>query len=396
MKIEQRPDKLDVTAIVNKIKAVLPQDRQNIGLHEPYFGGQEWQYVKECLDTGWVSSVGKFVDLFEEKLAEFTGVKKAIAMSNGTSALHICLQLVGVQQNDEVLVPALTFIATANAVVYCGAVPHFVDSELKTLGIDAGKLKEYLAGITEVRNNECYNKYTGRRIKAVVPMHTFGHPVDLEAIAAVCREYNIELIEDAAESLGSYYNGKHTGNWGRVAAVSFNGNKVVTTGGGGAVLTNDEELGRLAKHLTTQAKVPHKWEFQHDMVGYNYRMPNINAALGCAQLEQLPEFLQKKRQLTRRYQEVFDQINGVDLFIEPKFATSNYWLQAILLAPEYAWQRDELLAASHEQHILMRPVWNLMYTLPMYQTCPKMDCSVAEDISRRLINLPSSVNLSGY
>lgn len=393
MKNEQTANQLDIAVIVNKIKAVLPQDRKTIGLHEPYFGGHEWQYVKECLDTGWVSSVGKFVDQFEEKLAEFTGVKRAIAIANGTSALHICLKLVGVQSNDEVLVPALTFIATANAVTYCGAVPHFVDSELKTLGVDASKLKDYLHEIAEVRGAECYNKVTGRRIKAIVPMHTFGHPVDLDALVLVCEEFKLELIEDAAESVGSYYKGKHTGNWGKVSAVSFNGNKVVTTGGGGAVLTNDEKLGKLAKHLTTQAKVPHKWEFQHDMIGYNYRMPNINAALGCAQLEQLPEFLPKKRHLTQRYQEIFANIKGVDLFIEPEFAQSNYWLQAILLAPEHASQRDQFLAMGHEQHILVRPVWNLMYTLPMYKECPRMDCSVAEDISSRLINLPSSVNL---
>lgn len=393
MKTEQKANKLNIVEIVNEIKSVLPQDKKTIGLHEPYFGGNEWQYVKECLDTGWVSSVGKFVDQFEEKLAEFTGVKRAIAVGNGTSALHICLKLVGVEPNDEVLVPALTFIATANAVTYCGAVPHFVDSELKSLGMDALKLRDYLRDIAEIRGNECYNKFTGRRIKAVVPMHTFGHPVDLDSMVAVCEEFKLELIEDAAESVGSYYKGKHTGNWGKVAAVSFNGNKVVTTGGGGAVLTNNEELGKLAKHLTTQAKLPHKWEFQHDMIGYNYRMPNINAALGCAQLEQLPGFLQKKRQLAQRYQELFANIEGVEFVIEPELTQSNYWLNAILLAPEYASQRDELLAMSHEEKMLVRPVWNLMYTLPMYKDCPKMDCSVSESISNRLINLPSSVNL---
>lgn len=390
---EQKGRKLDIELIVSKIKSVLPPEKKVIGLHEPYFNGQEWQYVKECLDTGWVSSVGKFVDQFEEKLSAFTGVKRAIAVSNGTSALHICLKLVGVQPNDEVLVPALTFIATANAVTYCGAVPHFVDSELQTLGIDAVKLKDYLESMAEVRGGECFNKITGRRIKAVVPMHTFGHPVDLDALVAVCEEYRIELIEDAAESVGSYYKGKHTGNWGKVAAVSFNGNKVITTGGGGAILTNDQELGKLAKHLTTQAKVPHKWEFYHNMIGYNYRMPNINAAIGCAQIEQLSGFLQKKRALTQKYQELFATIDGVELFIEPKFAKSNYWLQAILLSPEYAYQRNEFLAIGHAQQLLVRPIWNLMYTLPMYKDCPKMDCSVAENISSRLINLPSSVNI---
>lgn len=393
MKKQLNEGQLDVASFVSKLKSILPQNGKAIGLHEPYFCGHEWPYVKECIDTGWVSSVGKFVDLFEQKLAEFTGVKRAIAIANGTSALHICLKLVGVEQNDEVLVPALTFIATANAVVYCGAIPHFVDSELKTLGVDAIKLKEYLNEIAEVRNNECYNKISGRRIKAIVPMHTFGHPIDLDAMRTVCDEFKLELVEDAAESIGSYYKGRHTGNWGKVAAVSFNGNKLVTTGGGGAILTNDDDLGQLAKHLTTQAKLPHKWEFRHDMIGYNYRMPNINAALGCAQLEQLPEFLLKKRQLTHRYEELVAVFDGIDLFLEPDFAKSNYWLQSILLAPEYASQRDEILSKCHEARILVRPVWNLMYTLPMYKECPKMECFVAEDISNRLVNLPSSVNL---
>lgn len=387
------PKSLDLHLIVKTIKAALPPEQKVIPLHEPYFGGNEWLYVKECLDTRWVSSVGKYVDLFEEKLADYTGVKRAVAVVNGTEALHICLKLVGVEPNDEVLIPALTFIATANAVAYCGGIPHFVDSEFKTLGIDADKLRDHLKDIVEIRSNECYNKTTNRRIKAVVPMHTFGHPVDLDKLVAVCEEFHLELVEDTAESLGSYYKGRHTGNWGKAAAVSFNGNKVITTGGGGAILTNDIELGKLAKHITTQAKLLHKWEFRHDMIGYNYRMPNINAALGCAQLEQLPDFLAKKRQLAKRYQSLFSNIDGVQFIREPEFAQSNYWLNAILLAPEYAEKRDELLALTHEQGVLSRPVWDLLYTLPMFVDCPRMDCQVAENIAGRLINLPSSVNL---
>ena len=379
--------------VITAIRSVLPNDRQMIGLHEPCFGGNEWLYVKECLDTGWVSSVGKFVDQFEEKLAEFTGVKKAVAVVNGTAALHICLQLVGVEQNDEVLVPALTFIATANAITYCNAIPHFIDSEMGTLGIDVVKLREYLREIAEVKNKGCFNKLTGRRIKAVVPMHTFGHPVDLDALVAVCEEFQLELIEDAAESLGSYYRGKHTGNWGKVSAISFNGNKLLTTGGGGAILTNDEHLGQLAKHLTTQAKLPHKWEFRHDMIGYNYRMPNINAALGCAQLELLPMFLEKKRNLAKRYSVAFSEIKEVDFFMEPSFAKSNYWLNAILLAPEHTENKNSLLASLHEAGILCRPAWELMYGLPMYKDLPRMICEGAENITSRLINIPSSVNL---
>lgn len=384
---------INLAEILQTIRTVIKNDSGVIGLHEPFFAGNEWSYVKECLDTRWVSSVGKYVDLFEEKLAEFTGVKRAIAIVNGTSALHICLKLVGVKENDEVLMPALTFIATANAVSYCGAVPHFVDSEMMTLGLDAKKLHQYLEEIAKVENGQCFNKRTGRRIKAVVPMHTFGHPVDLDLLVAVCEEFKIELVEDAAESMGSYYKGKHTGNWGKVSAVSFNGNKVITTGGGGAILTNDLELGNLAKHLTTQAKLPHKWEFSHDMIGYNYRMPNMNAALGCAQLEQLPQFLERKRNLATRYQKGFQDIKGVTFFVEPEFTHSNYWLNAILLKPEFADRRDGLLAVAHENGILARPVWNLMYTLPMFKACPKMDCQIAESIFARIINIPSSVNL---
>lgn len=384
---------LDPSAVVQTIKTVLTGERKFTPLHEPHFGGNEWAYVKECLDTGWVSSVGKYVDLFEEKLAEFTGVKKAVAVVNGTAALQVCLQLVGVQRDDEVLLPALTFIATANAVSYCGAVPHFVDSETATLGLDAQKLRAYLQEIGEMREGACYNRRTRRRMKAVVPMHTFGHPVDLDGLAEVCSEFSLELVEDAAESLGSYYKGRHTGNWGKVSAVSFNGNKVITTGGGGAILTNDLDLAREAKHLTTQAKVPHPWEFIHDRIGYNYRLPNINAALGVAQLEQLPDFLSHKRQLAKRYQDAFAGLAGIRVFAEPEFAESNYWLNALLLDPAQAGLRDTLLEQTNAAGIMTRPVWRLMYKLPMFETCPRMECHVAESLADRLINIPSGATL---
>ena len=317
--------------ISDTLRRILTDDQNFVSLHEPLFNGNEWQYVKECIDTGWVSSAGKFVDQFETQLAEFTGAKYAVAVVNGTAALHICLKLAGVKANDEVLIPALTFVATANAVTYCGAIPHFADSEKRTLGIDPFKLKEYLSGIAEIRGEECFNKKTGNRIKAVVPMHTFGHPADLDALIQVCEQFSIAMIEDAAESLGSYYKGRHTGNWGRLSALSFNGNKVITTGGGGAILTNDELLARKAKHLTTTAKVPHQWEYIHDQIAYNYRLPNINAAMGCAQLEQLPDFLKKKRALAERYRQAFKDIEGVSFFTEPEFARSNYWLNVLLL-----------------------------------------------------------------
>lgn len=386
---------LDIPGIIQAIKSVLPGGKEFVALHEPLFEGNEWRYVKECLDTGWVSSVGKFVDLFEERLAEYTGVKRAVAVVNGTAALHVCLKLAGVEQGDEVMVPALTFVATANAITYCGAVPHFVDSEEKTLGLDPAKLDAYLKEIAVIRTDGCFNRQTGRRIKAVVPMHTFGHPVDLDPLLEVCRHYRLELVEDAAESLGSFYKGVHTGNWGKVSALSFNGNKIITTGGGGAILTNDENLGRMAKHITTTAKLPHKWAFRHDMVGYNYRLPNINAALGCAQLEQLPDFLNKKRLLAGQYRNALSGIKGVSFFSEPEFARSNYWLNVILLDEQYSRERDNLLGQTDAAGIMTRPAWVLMSKLPMFGICPGMDLSVAESLEERLINIPSSAVLGG-
>lgn len=381
-------------AIINALKAVLPARGGSISLHEPSFGGNEWMYVKECLDTGWVSSVGKFVDRFEQQLADYTGVKRAIAVVNGTAALHVCLKLVGVEQDDEVLVPTLTFIATANAVNYCGAIPHFVDSDEATLGLDPQKLGLYLKEIAEIRTAGCFNKKTGRRIKAVLPIHTFGHPVDLDPLMEVCHRYQLELVEDAAESLGSYYKGKHTGNCGKASALSFNGNKVITTGGGGAILTNDDKLGKLAKHLTTTARVPHKWSFIHDHIGFNYRLPNINAALGCAQLEQLPDFIKNKRKLAENYRQALTGVGGIHFFTEPDFAQSNYWLNVLLLDKDFANQRDSLLDATNSQGIMTRPAWTLMHELDIYSSCPKMDSlSAAESLEQRLINLPSSANL---
>ena len=384
----------DPTAIVNALKSVLPKSDRPIDLHEPSFGGNEWAYVKECLDTGWVSSAGKFVDRFEQELADYTGAKRAIAVINGTAALHVCLKLVGVEQGDEVLVPALTFIATANAVSYCGAIPHFVDSDETTLGLDPQKLGQYLQDIAEVRAAGCVNKNTGRRIKAVLPMHTFGHPVDLDPLVQICHRYRLELVEDAAESIGSYYKGRHTGNWGRVSALSFNGNKIITTGGGGAILTNDAELGKLAKHLTTTARVPHQWSFLHDQVGYNYRLPNINAALGCAQLEQLPGFIAAKRALAKKYAAAFAKVPGARFFTEPGFAQSNYWLNVLLLDDSYSGERDTLLDLTNRAGIMTRPVWTLMHQLAIYRDCPRMDLQVAENLERRLINLPSSQSLN--
>lgn len=390
----ESPVTLNLTAIVDAIERVLPRDHGSVALHEPSFCGNEWAYVKECIDTGWVSSVGKFVDRFEQQLAEFTGARRAVAVSNGTAALHVALVLSEVSSGDEVLLPALTFVATANAVSYCGAVPHFVDSDERTLGVDPAKLADYLHDIAETRPSGTWNRHTGRRIAALVPMHAFGHPVDLDPLVELCDRYGMTLIEDAAESLGSYYKGRHTGTIGHYGVLSFNGNKVVTTGGGGAVITMDEARGKLVKHVTTTAKVPHKWEFNHDAVAFNYRLPNLNAALGCAQLEQLPGFLDAKRRLADSYSRSFENVKGVQCFREPGFGRSNYWLNAILLDPQHASSRDALLAATNDAGIGTRPAWTLMHRLPMYSECPRMDLSNAEQIERRLINIPSSSSLA--
>lgn len=378
-------------AVANAIRSAWPSGVERAALHEPWFTGNEWQYVKECLDTGWVSSAGKHVDEFERRLAEFTGGGHAVATVNGTAALHICLKLAGVARGDEVIVPALTFVATANAVAYCGGTPHFVDSEPRSLGLDAAKLRAHLQEIAERRAGVVVNRITGRRIAAVVAVHVFGHPVDAPAILEVCREFQLPLIEDAAESLGAYIGGRHTGSFGRLAALSFNGNKILTTGGGGAVLTADARLAQAAKHLTTTARVPHAWSFVHDEVGYNYRMPNLNAALGCAQLEKLPEFLQRKRALAERYQRAFAGIGDVDFVAEPTGTRSNYWLNTIRVADEET--RDEVLRVTNARGIMTRPVWALLHRLPMYGDSPRGDLSCAETLEAQLVNIPSSAFL---
>ena len=362
-----------------------------VALHEPRFGGNEWTYLKECLDSTYVSSVGKFVDRFENELAAFTGARRAVAVVNGTAALHIALLLVGVEPGDEVLLPALTFIATANSVAYCHAIPHFVDSEETSLGMDARALREYLARTAEIRGGVCVNKTTGRVIRAMVPMHTFGHPSDIEALLAVARDFHLQLIEDAAESIGSTVGGHHTGTFGVIGTLSFNGNKTITTGGGGAVLTNDVEIGKRAKHLTTTAKVPHRWKFIHDAVGYNYRMPNLNAALGCAQLEQLPGMLADKRRLFEHYQRAFAGVDGVRLVGEPAGRHSNFWLQTLVLDERLAGQRDAVLTATNDAGVMTRPVWELMHTMPFYRDAPAAPLPVAESLARRVINIPSNV-----
>lgn len=362
--------------------------KEFVPLHEPTFNDKEVEYVTDCVKTGWVSSVGAYVNRFEEDLAKFVGVKRAVAVVNGTAALHIALKVAGVKAEDEVLMPSLTFIATANAVSYLGAVPHFIDVSLNTLGVDADKLQIYLEKIGKIQNNQLYNRETGRRISALVPMHTFGHAVDVEGLLKVCEMYNLTLIEDAAESLGTYYKGKHTGSFGKVSALSFNGNKIMTTGGGGAIVTNDDAIADYAKHLTTTAKIPHRWAYEHDEIGFNYRMPNINAALGCAQLEKMPTFIQQKRDLMKHYEQWLGNLDGVHLFKEPANTRSNYWLQTILLDEQF--NRDEVLSFLNEQGVMSRPIWTPMHHLAIYQNCPKSDLSVTEQLNRIVVNIPST------
>ena len=375
--------------IVRRLRLVLGTSAERIPLHEPLFLGREKEYLAECVDTGWVSSVGKFVDRFETDLATFTGAPRAVAIVNGTCALELALQLAGTRPGDEVLLPALTFVGTANAVAHLQAAPHFIDSEYSTLGIDPAKLAEHLGAVAEMRDGQCFNRQSGRRIAAVVPVHIFGHPVKLTELLAVANRYGLPVIEDAAESLGSLYKGAHTGLWGRIGVLSFNGNKTITTGGGGALLFQDEKMADLAKHLSTTAKKPHRWAFDHDQVGFNYRMPNINAALGCAQLEQLPRFLERKRALAAAYAEAFADLDEVCFVREPADTRSNYWLCALALSAANEKSLDDVLEATNAAGFMTRPAWNLLSTLPMYADCPRADLSVASNLVRRLVNIPS-------
>ncbi len=359
-----------------------------IPLHEPRFRGNEKKYLEECIDSTFVSSVGKFVDSFEEEIAKYTGVKKAILCVNGTNALHLCLKLVGVQENDEVLTQPLTFIATTNAITYANALPVFIDVDRDTMGLSPSVLADYLKENTEVRNGECYNKKSGNRIKACMPMHTFGHACRIDEIAKICEEYNIELIEDAAEGMGSKFKGKHLGSYGKLGAISFNGNKIMTTGGGGVILTDDEELAQKAKHLSTQAKIPHPWEYNHDAIGYNYRMPNINAALGLAQLEQLPAFVKSKRDIATKYKSFFES-KGLKFFDDLSNETSNFWLNAIILNNKE--ERDQFLKITNEAGVMTRPIWQLANTMPMFKHCLTSNLDNSKWLEERVVNIPSSV-----
>lgn len=398
--------------ITSFIRSTYKEPTAFIPLHDPRFTGNEKKYLNECIDSNFVSSVGKFVSQFEEMCAEYTGAKHAIAAMNGTAALHIALQLVGVRRDDEVITQALTFIATANAISYTGSHPVFLDVNKETLGLSPEAVEAWLEKNTEMREKRrekdreqreeatgergeqvAYNKNTNRRIAACVPMHTFGHPVKLDELKKVLAKYNIPLVEDAAESIGSTYKNKQTGTFGKLGILSFNGNKLITTGGGGMILTDEEELAKKARHLTTQAKIPHKWEFVHDYIGYNYRLTNIQAALGCAQMEQLDYLLQLKRKFSLQYNDFFAQTE-FDFVTEPEHCKSNYWLNAIIVKNRK--QRDEILEYTNSNGVMTRPVWELMNRLPMFSHCQTDRLENSKWLADTVINIPSGAPIPGY
>lgn len=379
--------------LIDFVRSTFQEPKEFIPLHDPRFIGNEKKYLNDCIDSNFVSSVGEYVGKFEKACAEYTGAKYAVAAMNGTAALHIALMLSGVERDDEVITQPLTFIATANAISYTGAHSVFVDVDRDTLGLSPAALEIWLNQNAELRNQKAYNKNTGRRISAVVPMHTFGHPVKMNELMDLCNRWYIPCIEDAAESLGSYYHGKHTGTLGKFGILSFNGNKIVTCGGGGMILTNDEALAKTAKHITTQAKVPHAWEFVHDQIGYNYRLTNISAALGCAQMEQMNFFIQEKRKLAARYAEFFVDAEFT-FFAEPKDCQSNYWLN-LILAKDIQ-HRNEILKTTNENGVMTRPAWELMNRLPMFKNNQCAPIPNAEWLADRIVNIPSSVIVPGY
>jgi perosamine synthetase len=377
-------DTIDFIRSIYHSKKVIP-------LHEPQFLGNEKRYLNECIDSTYVSSIGSFIDKLENNIANYTGAKYAVATSNGTSALHIAMLLANVTKNDEVVTQPLTFVATCNAISYCGAYPIFVDVDKDTIGLSPSSLREFLDKNTAVIDQQCVNKTSGRVIKACVPMHSFGHPCKIDEIKEICDKYKISLIEDAAESLGSFFKGKHTGTFGQMGVLSFNGNKIITAGGGGCIITNDEALSKRAKHLSSTAKVPHKWEYNHDMVGYNYRMPNLNAALLLAQFENLETFLLNKRELAMKYKDFFADKEW-HFFEEPFQSKSNYWLNVIILKDKI--QRDLFLDKAHSKGVIIRPTWTLMNKLLMFKNSQCAELTNSEWLEERIVNLPSSPVIS--
>ncbi len=375
--------------LINHIK-LLFQNQEFIPLHEPRFIGNEKKYLIECIDSTFVSSVGKFVDRFEKEFASYVGSKYAIATVNGTAALHIALLLADVNKDDEVITQSLTFIATSNAINYTGAKAIYLDVDLDTMGLSPVALKNFLENNCKIIDNKCINLTTNKTIKACIPMHTFGHPCKIESIKKICEEWKITLVEDAAESLGSYYKDKHTGAFGKIGTFSFNGNKIITSGGGGVIVTDDEILAKRAKHITTTAKIPHSYEFAHDEIGYNYRLPNINAALLVAQLEKLDDFLHSKRELALNYKD-FCATEDIKFIEEPVNSKSNYWLNSILLNDKS--QRDQFLELSNQNKVMTRPIWKLNNSLNIYKNCQTDSLTNSIFLEERIVNIPSSVRV---
>lgn len=381
---------ISITELAGQLRGLLPQDGKVFPLHEPSIGTAEKEHVLACLDSTFVSSVGAYVDRFEEELKALCQLPHAVATVNGTSALHLCLLAVGVGRDDEVMVPSLSFVATSNAVAYTGATPHFVDCEAESLGVCPDKLKSYLADFDKDEKGNCVNRETGRVVRALVVMHTFGYIGKMEQLKKICREAGLKLIEDAAESLGSRRDGHPAGYWGDCSALSFNGNKIITTGGGGAVVCRDDEMASSLRHLSTTAKVPHPWKYEHDAVGFNFRMPNLNAALGVAQLERLSDFLNRKTGLHQKYVEAFNETAEVEILSPKTGQRANHWLNAMILHGSLSDRRDDVLEAFHALGILARPVWEPCHQLEMYKNSPSMDLTLTEDLAGRIINLPSS------
>ena len=384
--------KLIISEIINAIRKATKLSTAQ--LHQPEFNGNEWQYIKDCFDSSFVSSVGTYVTEFEKKIALYTGANHAIATINGTAALHLALVVAGVQQNDEVLVPSMTFVATVNAVSYLNAKPHFVDCSEQNFGMDPTLLRNHLEKISELKNGVCVNKESGSIIRALVPTHVFGHPCDIAELKEIADDFQLLLIEDASESLGSYYQKKHTGTFGSLGVISFNGNKTITTGGGGVIITNDDKLAHKAKFLSTTAKEQHPYAFVHKKVGYNYRMPNLNAALGCAQLENLPKILKAKRKLNFKYKNAFSKVKNIQFLDETNFPGSNFWLQTILINENYSQFQNPIIESCIEAGYQVRPVWKPIHSLPMYLGSPSTSLSNTNSLSKRIINLPSGAGLA--
>ncbi len=380
--------KFSVNLITNSIIKVIGKGPHS--LHEPVLGKKEIEYVSKSIKSNFVSTKGKFVEKFENEIKKFTKSNFVVSTINCTQALFLSLKVLGVKKDDEVLVPALTFVGTVNAISYLGAEPHFIDSTISNLGVDSKKLEIYLMKHTKIKNNKCINKKTGKVIKAIIPVHVFGHACDIEKIVKIARKYKFEVIEDAAECLGSFFKRKHLGTFGKIGCLSFNGNKIITTGGGGAILINNKKIYKKIKHLATTAKLKHSWEYDHDQIGFNFRMPSINAALGFAQLRQIKKFIKSKRNLFLRYQKSFEKVEGVKIFKDNKFEKSNYWLQTLILNTRFKKYKNKILKENFKKKIYLRPAWKLISNLKPYQRKQKMSLSGAKEIYDKVINLPSS------